>query len=199
MVAILYQLGPEFGRRVWLEITDLDMGPKSRESLLELDLGSNDGWFQPFQIAGHLTDGAYLSHEERLMMWLRTGDEPLGRGFKAIYKSGTIWVATPYRTRSRDPGLDVCPLSTSAIDDRNMSYPALSSISASNIDAINTLPALAPFGPTRTNIFMSSQHCHLMLTSATIPITSTKDMVVVSKNSYLVVLHCSAALQQAVH
>nr|CAD7401352.1 unnamed protein product [Timema cristinae] len=75
------------GRRVWLEITDLDIVPKSSESLLELDLGSNDGWFQPFQIAGHLTDGAYLSHEERLMMWLRTGDEPLGRGFKAIYKS----------------------------------------------------------------------------------------------------------------
>ncbi|CAG2059140.1 unnamed protein product, partial [Timema podura] len=75
------------GRRVWLEITDLDMGPKSSESSLELDLGSNDGWFQPFQIAAHLTDGAYLSHEEKLMMWLRTGDEPLGRGYKAIYKS----------------------------------------------------------------------------------------------------------------
>lgn len=71
------------GKRVWLEITDYDMdgnryelgqakpaenkSPNS-EAVLELDLGGSSTAFQPFQVGGHLTDGAFVSNSERLQV-----------------------------------------------------------------------------------------------------------------------------------
>jgi len=62
----------------------------SSEAVLELDLSGGNRPFQPFQVPGHLTDGAYLSEGERLHVRLQTADKPRGIGFKAVYKTGKL-------------------------------------------------------------------------------------------------------------
>ncbi|XP_024085463.1 uncharacterized protein LOC106663479 isoform X2 [Cimex lectularius] len=71
------------GKRVWLEITDYD----AEEPILEVDLGGGEGRLQPFTMPGILSDGAYVSAGERIQITLRTGDNPMGRGYQAIYKT----------------------------------------------------------------------------------------------------------------
>ncbi|XP_068083923.1 uncharacterized protein [Anabrus simplex] len=86
------------GRKVWLEFVDYDLGARDwrngvgygndvPEAELELDLGAGTQAFRPFQLAAHLTDGAFLSAGERLQVRLRTADRPHGIGFKAIYRT----------------------------------------------------------------------------------------------------------------
>jgi hypothetical protein len=91
------------GRRIWLQFLEFDFGSQHdsgrelqqgdqafSEALLEVDLGGDDKPFQPFQVPGHLTDGAYLSVGERLHVRLRTADKPGGTGFKAAYRTGKL-------------------------------------------------------------------------------------------------------------
>ncbi|RZF36004.1 hypothetical protein LSTR_LSTR005820, partial [Laodelphax striatellus] len=73
------------GRRVWLEITDFDMSLP--DALLELSLGGGTERIQPFMRKDLLSDGVFLSVGERLQIRLKTGDEPKGRGFRAVYKT----------------------------------------------------------------------------------------------------------------
>ncbi|KAJ8894758.1 hypothetical protein PR048_000065 [Dryococelus australis] len=95
------------GKRVWLEFAYYDL--EAGEALLELDLGSEERTFQPYQIPGHLTDGAYISHGERLQIQLRTGDKPHGKGFKATYRTGNpptngiVWHDYHMRISGSDP------------------------------------------------------------------------------------------------
>lgn len=70
------------GKRVWLEVADYDMGgnryeigqntiiegKSNNEAILELDLGGSSNAFKPFQVSGHLTDGAFVSISERLQV-----------------------------------------------------------------------------------------------------------------------------------
>ncbi|PSN38794.1 hypothetical protein C0J52_23227 [Blattella germanica] len=90
----------EAGRRIWLEFVDYDLGSNSQngkdshfgeqsfnEAILEVDLSGGNRPFQPFQVPGHLTDGAYLSEGERMHIRLRTADKPGGIGFKAVYRT----------------------------------------------------------------------------------------------------------------
>ena len=58
------------------------------EAALEIDLSGDNRSFQPYQVPGHLTDGAYVSEGERLHVRLRTADKPKGIGFKAVYRTG---------------------------------------------------------------------------------------------------------------
>lgn len=87
------------GKRIWLEIIDIDMygipvnrdfsdeRKQTNEAILELDLGGSSNVFRPFQVAGQLTDGAFVSTGERLQLRLRTADRPSGVGFQALYKT----------------------------------------------------------------------------------------------------------------
>lgn len=91
------------GRRVWLQFLEFDFGLQHdsgrdlqlgeqvfSEAVLEIDVGGGNGSFQPFQVPGHLTDGAYLSVGERLHVRLRTAGKPRGIGFKAAYRTGKL-------------------------------------------------------------------------------------------------------------
>jgi hypothetical protein len=94
------------GRRIWLQFLEFDLGSQHdsdkdlqlgeqafNEAVLEVDLGGENRPFHPFQVPGHLTDGAYLSVGERLHVRLRTADKPRGIGFKAAYRTGKLtWI-----------------------------------------------------------------------------------------------------------
>jgi CUB domain len=69
-------------KKVWLEFQDYDL---VQEALVELDLGS--GGFRPFQTENHINDGAFVSLGETLILRIRSGNEPRGKGFKAVYKT----------------------------------------------------------------------------------------------------------------
>jgi hypothetical protein len=89
------------GRRIWLQFQDFDLGLQRHnggdlqlreqafsEAVVEIDLNGENRSFQPYQVPGHLTDGAYVSEGERLHVRLRTSDKPKGIGFKAVYRTG---------------------------------------------------------------------------------------------------------------
>ncbi|KAL1516744.1 hypothetical protein ABEB36_000608 [Hypothenemus hampei] len=79
------------GKRIWLQFTDVDLGRDDKETIkqdgvtLEMQLGKNSERFQPFQIAGLLTEGNFMSFKETMKLKLHTGKHPKGRGFKASY------------------------------------------------------------------------------------------------------------------
>lgn len=72
------------GKRVWLEFSH----PPSKytDAILEISLGQQSPIFRPFEFEGLLTDGTFVSTDEKLKLRLRTGDHPQGNGFRANYK-----------------------------------------------------------------------------------------------------------------
>lgn len=77
------------GRRVWLQITDFDL--EVGDSSLEVSLGDGTDLVTPFRARPHLSDGMFVSAGERVQLRLKTGDNPHGRGFRAVYKSGNVY------------------------------------------------------------------------------------------------------------
>lgn len=94
------------GRRVWLEFEEFDV---LQDGLVEVDVnGDGGGVVVPFRrdrgVMGepyggggrrrfdelqlqHLNDGIYVSRGNRMVVRLRTGAMPRGRGFRAVYRS----------------------------------------------------------------------------------------------------------------
>lgn len=62
----------------------------SADPILEVDLGGGEGRLVPFSSPTLLSDGVYVSSGERMQVTLRTGDNPVGRGYKIVYKAGTL-------------------------------------------------------------------------------------------------------------
>ncbi|GJQ68780.1 hypothetical protein Trydic_g14718 [Trypoxylus dichotomus] len=91
------------GKRVWLEFTDFNLSasvnsyagnrrgrfvpPPEEEAVVTVKLGYNSPLVYPYSNPYVLTEGAFLSHAERLTLKLRTKNRPVGRGFKAIYRT----------------------------------------------------------------------------------------------------------------
>lgn len=66
---------------------DFDLAPKqNNEATIEINLSKHTAAFRPFDVEGLLTEGTFISTEERLQLKLQTGDNPRGTGFKATYK-----------------------------------------------------------------------------------------------------------------
>lgn len=72
----------EPGQRIWLEFSDYEV---MDNSVVDLDLGN--GWFSPFLMRQQLNDGLFVSRADRIVVRLRTGAEPKGRGFRAVYRT----------------------------------------------------------------------------------------------------------------
>lgn len=78
-----YVIQAPTGRKVWIEFNSFDI---TADAEVHLDLG--DGVvFQPFKDAANLGDGVYASSNERLVITVRTGPNPRGRGFKVTYRT----------------------------------------------------------------------------------------------------------------
>lgn len=58
-------------------------------AVLEVELGEGSP-VKPFLQYGQLGDGAFLSVKETLLVRLRTGANPIGTGFTAVYKTGEM-------------------------------------------------------------------------------------------------------------
>lgn len=71
------------GRRVWLHFTDFET---MDDSLVDVDLGGG-AKVTPFKDAKRLNDGIFVSSKEKLIVRIRTGPMPRGRGFRAIFKT----------------------------------------------------------------------------------------------------------------
>ncbi|KAL1128856.1 hypothetical protein AAG570_013390 [Ranatra chinensis] len=78
-------LAPE-GKRVWLELKEFDV--ETEDAVVEVVVGGGAGRLQPHSRRGLLSDGVYVSSGERMQIILKTGDKPLGRGFRAVYRTG---------------------------------------------------------------------------------------------------------------
>lgn len=78
------------GKRIWLEFShDKLTGENMVEGedvSLELILGKHSSVIKPFETESLLTEGTYISSDERVRIRLQTGDHPVGRGFSATYK-----------------------------------------------------------------------------------------------------------------
>ncbi|XP_053678642.1 uncharacterized protein LOC128729018 [Anopheles nili] len=77
-----YVIQAPFGRRVWLEFLLMDL---AEDATLQLDI--DDGPFEPFADETHLNDGVFVSKGERLVVRLKTGSTPKGKGFHATFKT----------------------------------------------------------------------------------------------------------------
>lgn len=72
------------GKRVWLQFTDFQT---IDDSLVDVDLGGGGATVIPFKDAKRLNDGIFVSSKEKLIVRIRTGPMPRGRGFRAIFKT----------------------------------------------------------------------------------------------------------------
>lgn len=77
-----FEILTEPGKRVWLEFQVFEV---LHDSLVEVDLGS--GVFIPFRQRKQLNDGVFVSEGPRVVVRLRTGALPRGRGFRATYRT----------------------------------------------------------------------------------------------------------------
>lgn len=71
------------GKRVWIRFTDFET---IDDSLVEVDLGGG-ATVIPFKDAKRLNDGMFVSAKEKLIVRIRTGPMPRGRGFRATFKT----------------------------------------------------------------------------------------------------------------
>ncbi|XP_037027805.1 uncharacterized protein LOC119068348 isoform X6 [Bradysia coprophila] len=74
------------GKRVWIRFTDFET---IDDSLVEVDLGGG-ATVTPFKDAKRLNDGIFVSSKEKLIVRIRTGPMPRGRGFRATFKTLNI-------------------------------------------------------------------------------------------------------------
>lgn len=74
------------GKRIWLDFYRQEENIATEDVSLELKLGKRTGTLKPFKIEDLLTEGSFVSIDERLSLRLKTDDHPLGSGFKACYK-----------------------------------------------------------------------------------------------------------------
>uniref|UniRef100_A0A182JN34 Cubilin n=1 Tax=Anopheles atroparvus TaxID=41427 RepID=A0A182JN34_ANOAO len=77
-----YVIQAPYGRRVWLEFLYTDL---AHDAALLVDIA--DGPFEPFADDSHVNDGVFVSNGERLVVRLRTGATPRGKGFQAVFKT----------------------------------------------------------------------------------------------------------------
>lgn len=84
------------GKRIWLEFIDFNLSSNSymnkgelllEEAVINVKLGYNSPLIYPYTNPDFITEGAFLSYSEKLILKLRTRNRPTGRGFKAIYKT----------------------------------------------------------------------------------------------------------------
>lgn len=71
------------GKRVWIRFTDFET---IDDSLVEVDLGGG-ATVTPFRDPKRMNDGMFVSSKEKLIVRIRTGPMPRGRGFRATFKT----------------------------------------------------------------------------------------------------------------
>lgn len=79
----LYIIQAPIGKRVWLHFTDFET---IDDSLVDVDVGGGVT-VTPFKDSKRLNDGFFVSAKEKLIVRIRTGPLPKGRGFRAIFKT----------------------------------------------------------------------------------------------------------------
>lgn len=94
-----YTIIAPFGKRIWLEFQHYDMRKQEEdkpiyanllEESLEIKLGEHTSFFRPFLLDDLLTEGSFISTSEQLQVRLRTKNNPMGTGFKAIYRISSL-------------------------------------------------------------------------------------------------------------
>ncbi|XP_058443100.1 uncharacterized protein LOC131425318 isoform X3 [Malaya genurostris] len=77
-----YIIQAPFGKKVWLEFVFFDI---LQDAFVHVDI--SDGPFEPFRDESHLNDGVFLSKGERMVVRLKSGSLPRGKGFHATFKT----------------------------------------------------------------------------------------------------------------
>ncbi|KAG5683953.1 hypothetical protein PVAND_013208 [Polypedilum vanderplanki] len=77
-----YTLQAPIGRKIWIEFLAFDI---EHDAWVQVDLG--DGvLFQPLRDKSIVSDGVYASRGEKVKIYLKTGNNPRGKGFNVAYK-----------------------------------------------------------------------------------------------------------------
>ncbi|KAK6632810.1 hypothetical protein RUM43_013581 [Polyplax serrata] len=76
------------GKRIWLEFEEIDLTDETRQkdTRLELDLGGNHNSFQ-LHHSEDIGKGNFLSFGEKMVVRLKTSQDPKGAGFRAVYRT----------------------------------------------------------------------------------------------------------------
>lgn len=77
-----YVIQAPHGKRVLIEFSEYDVVSGAE---VKIDIG--DELFRPFAQKKQLNDGVYVTKGEKMVIRLQTGEQPRGRGFRAIYKT----------------------------------------------------------------------------------------------------------------
>lgn len=77
-----------FGKKVWLEFTFFEF---LQDAVINVDI--SEGPFEPFREKNLINDGVFLSKGERLVVRLKTGKLPRGKGFHATFKTRKTTIA----------------------------------------------------------------------------------------------------------
>lgn len=72
------------GKKIVIEFVGFDIG---NDASVLIDLGNAEGKFQPFRSLDVASDGYYVSENEKVEVYLKTGSKPKGKGFKLKYKT----------------------------------------------------------------------------------------------------------------
>ncbi|CAG9865029.1 unnamed protein product [Phyllotreta striolata] len=73
-------------RRIWLDFHREENDFAFEDFSLDIKLGKRTATHRAFEIDGLLTEGSYVSTDDKMKLQLHTGDHPMGLGFRASYK-----------------------------------------------------------------------------------------------------------------
>lgn len=77
-----YVIQAPHGKRVLIEFSEFDVVSGAE---VKIDIG--DELFRPFAQRKQLNDGVFVTKGEKMVIRLQTGEQPRGKGFRAIYKT----------------------------------------------------------------------------------------------------------------
>ncbi|CAH1100186.1 unnamed protein product [Psylliodes chrysocephalus] len=83
------------GKRIWLEFFPeegslVDIQSQSEDFFVEIKLGKRAAVHKTFETENLLTEGSYVSVDEKMKLQIHTGDHPLGPGFRAAYRITSV-------------------------------------------------------------------------------------------------------------
>lgn len=77
-----YVIQAPHGKRVLIEFSEYDVVSGAE---VKIDIG--DELFRPFEQKKQLNDGVFVTKGEKMVITFQTGEQPRGKGFRAIYKT----------------------------------------------------------------------------------------------------------------
>lgn len=81
-----YTVQAPIGRKIWIEFISFEI---IKDAEVLIDLGEAN-LLKPFEKAENIADGIFLSRSNKVKIYLRTGSNPRGKGFKLSFRTSNL-------------------------------------------------------------------------------------------------------------